>query len=317
MHRLTPGFVLASRYRLQERAAAGGMGEVWGATDLVLERKVALKVLHPQALEQEAVTDRFRAEAKYAAQLSHPNIVEVFDFGVHDGLTFLVMEFIEGPTLTQLLEAEGPLAPDRVRTILLQLAGALARAHENGIIHRDLKPANVIVSPDGFAKLMDFGIAKDVDGQSHTVPGEILGTTHYISPEQALGEVVTPRSDLYSLGVLAHELLTGAKPFDRGTPIATALAHVADPPPPLPPEVPPDLAAVVTACLAKDPGDRPVSAAELAGLLTVGDEASVPLVLAEHPQVAPAGIVLPHQPVPGADPPPTERWQPAWPAAAG
>jgi serine/threonine-protein kinase len=198
------------------------------------------------------------------------------------------MEFIEGPTLAETLATEGPLPGDRVRTILLQLAGALARAHENGIIHRDLKPANVIISPDGYAKLMDFGIAKDVDAPSHTVAGEVLGTTYYISPEQALGQVVTPKSDLYSLGVLAHELLTGAKPFDRGTPIATALAQVADPPPPLPPDVPTDLAAVVMACLAKEPDARPDSAAEVARLLTdMDDAATVSLVLADHPDDVP------------------------------
>ena len=233
------------------------------------------------------MTERFKAEARYAAQLSHPNIVEVFDFGGHDGLTFLVMEFIEGPTLAEMLTAEGPLPGDRVRTILLQLAGALARAHENGIIHRDLKPANVIISPDGYAKLMDFGIAKDVDAPSNTVDGEVLGTTYYISPEQALGQVVTPKSDLYSLGVLAHELLTGAKPFDRGAPIATALAQVADPPPPLPPDVPADLAAVIMACLAKDPDARPDSAREVARLLTDMDPATVSLILADQPQEDP------------------------------
>ncbi len=282
MHTLTPGFVLSSRFRLLERVASGGMGEVWAATDLVLERKVALKLTRPQRLEQQAVAERFKAEAQYAAKLSHPNIVEVFDFGEHEDLKYLVMEFIEGPTLEELLVTDGPLTGDRVRTVLVQLAGALARAHENGIIHRDLKPANVIVSPDGYAKLMDFGIAKDEDAQTDTLPGAVLGTTYYISPEQALGQRVTPRSDLYSLGVLGHELLTGAKPFDRGTPIATALAHVADPPPQLPPGVPTDLAEVIMACLAKEAEDRPGSAAEVAELLAVMDEdATVSLVLAE------------------------------------
>ena len=311
MHRLSPGFVLSSRYRLLEPVASGGMGQVWAATDEVLERKIALKVTHPQALEQPAVTERFKAEAKYAAQLSHPNIIEVFDFGVHDGLTYLVMEFIEGPTLAELLAAEGTLAGDRVRTILLQLAGALARVHENGIIHRDLKPANVIISPDGYAKLMDFGIAKDVDSQTHTLQGEVLGTTHYISPEQALGQVVTTQSDLYSLGVLGHELLSGTKPFDRGTPIATALAHVADPPPPLPADVPADLAGVIMACLAKDPKERPESAASVASLLAdIHEAATVSLVLADEPQADAAedsGQPLPANP---AGLPPTERWQP-------
>ena len=312
MHRLTPGFVFSNRYRLLNAVASGGMGEVWAATDLVLERKVALKVTHPQAREQQVMAERFKAEAQYAAQLTHPNIVEVFDFGVHDALTYLVMEFIEGPTLAQLLADKGRLAADQVRTILLQLAGALARAHENGIVHRDLKPANVIISPDGYAKLMDFGIAKDFGAQTHTLPGEVLGTTHYISPEQALGHVVTSQSDLYSLGILGHELLTGTKPFDRGTPIATALAHVADPPPPLPSGVPTDLAEVIMACLAKDPDERPSSADEVARLLADMDEAAtVSLVSADHSTDDSPGDDVPLEPVTHGEPPVTQRWQPA------
>lgn len=306
MHRLTPGFVVSSRFCLLERVASGGMGDVWAATDQVLERKVALKVTRPQAHQQQAVAERFKAEAMYAAQLSHPNIVEVFDFGVYEGLTFLVMEFIEGPTLAQLLTDNGPMPADRVRTVLLQLAGALGRAHENGIIHRDLKPANVLISPDGYAKLMDFGIAMDVDSQPHNVPGQVLGTTYYISPEQALGQVVTRQSDLYSLGVLGHELLTGIKPFDRNTPIATSLAHVADPPPPLPPGVPADLAEVIMACLAKDADERPESAAEVARLLADKDEAAtVSLVLADNPPAAPVENDVPLQPAAQGELPPT------------
>ena len=282
------------------------MGDVWAATDQVLERKVALKVTRPQARQQQAVAERFKAEAMFAAQLSHPNIVEVFDFGVYEGLTFLVMEFIEGPTLAQLLTDNGPMPADRVRTVLLQLAGALGRAHENGIIHQDLKPANVLISPDGYAKLMDFGIAMDVDSQPHNVPGQVLGTTYYVSPEQALGQVVTRQSDLYSLGVLGHELLTGIKPFDRGTPIATALAHVADPPPPLPPGVPADLAEVIMACLAKDADERPESAAEVARLLADKDEAAtVSLVLADNPPAAPVENDVPLQPAAQGELPPT------------
>lgn len=297
MQRLVPGFLIASRFCLQERVASGGMGEVWAATDEVLERRVAIKVTHPRALQQQAVAERFKAEAKYAAQLSHPNIVEVFDFGVDDGLTFLVMEFIDGPTLAALLADKGQLEADEVRTVLRQLTGALSRAHEHGIIHRDLKPANVIISRDGYAKLMDFGIAKDVEVQGHTLPGEVLGTTYYISPEQALGETVTQKSDLYALGVLGHELLTGAKPFDRGTPIATALAHVADPPPPLPEDVPADLADVIMACLAKDPDDRPASAAEVAKILADLDEsATVSLVEADHPEEDPVADNVPLEP---------------------
>lgn len=304
MHRLIPGFVISSRFHLLDRVASGGMGDVWAATDQVLERKVALKVTRPHADQQQAVADQFKAEALYAARLTHPNIVEVFDFGEYEGLTYLVMEFIEGPTLTQMLTDNGPMPHDRVRTILVQLAGALGRAHENGIIHRDLKPENVLVSPDGYAKLMDFGIAVSVDAQT---PGAAapMGTTYYISPEQALGKVVTPRSDLYSLGVLGHELVTGVKPFDRGTAIATALAHVSDPPPPLPAGVPADLAEVIMACLAKEADERPESAADVARLLADMDEAAtVSLVLTDsaedsltaetpHQDVAPGALAAP------------------------
>jgi len=266
VNRLAPGFVLCDRYRLIDRVATGGMGQVWSAADDVLERKVAIKIMHPQTEQQQALARRLRAEARFAAQISHPNIVEVFDFGEHDGLAFLVMELIEGPTLGKVLADEGPLGSAQARALVVQLAGALARAHESGIIHRDLKPSNVLIAPGGLVKLMDFGIAKDANATVHTAPGEVYGTTYYLSPEQALGERVTAASDLYSLGVLAHELLTGAKPFDRGTPIATALATVAEPPPPLPDGVEEELRAVVMACLAKDPADRPTASGVLEAL---------------------------------------------------
>jgi serine/threonine-protein kinase len=310
VQRLTPGFVLSARYRLDERVASGGMGQVWSATDSVLQRKVALKVMHPETLEQLAAARRFKAEARFAAQLSHPNIVEVFDFGEHDGLSFLVMEFIEGPTLEQLLADNGPLDAGQVRSILLQLAAALARAHENGIIHRDLKPSNVLISPDGFAKLMDFGIAEELGAQTAIRTGDVLGTTYYVSPEQALGEPLSPRSDLYSLGVLGHELLTGHKPFDRGSPLATALAHLEQQPPPLPPDVPADLAELLNSCLAKDAEERPASATEVARALAAGEPASVPLVLAdEDGLLGQAGTPTPPE---DAEPQATLRWQPVW-----
>lgn len=288
--------------------AAGGMGQVWAAVDEVLDRRVAIKIMHPQTVEQRALTERFKAEARFAASISHPNIVEVFDFGEHDGLAFLVMELIEGPTLAHLVAEQGALDPDRASQLLAQLAGALARAHENGVIHRDLKPSNVLISVDGMVKLMDFGIAKSVDGPSHTLTGEVLGTTYYISPEQAMGRAVTPASDLYSLGALAHELLTGAKPFDKGTPIATALAQVEEPPPPLPDAVPAKLADVVMACLSKDPSDRPTAAAVVEALT---GEQGVPIMV----PVTPASSQSPPSPpfpldADGLEP--TRRWVPEW-----
>ncbi len=303
------GFLLTGRYRLSHLVAAGGMGQVWSAQDEILRRTVAVKIMHPQTAEQQAMAERFHAEARFAAQISHPNIVEVFDFAEHDGLAFLVMEFIDGPTLGQLVADGTGLPAEQVRLLLVQVAGALARAHENGIIHRDLKPSNVLVSADGYAKLMDFGVAKDLNGAALTTTGEIFGTTYYISPEQALGETVTPATDLYSLGVMGHELLTGTKPFDRGTPIATALAQVQDPPPPLPEYVPGDLAAMIGACLAKDPAQRP-TAAEVVQALAVAesDHIFLPLTVGA-PSPATAGT--PGSPRVEAELPATERWLPA------
>ena len=265
VQRLRPGFVLSDRYRLVRHVASGGMGQVWEALDDTLKRRVALKILRPDTADEREFAERFRDEARFAAQLSHPHIVTVHDYLEHEGLAYLVMEFVDGPTLAGLL-ADGPLSAPTVRDLLAQLASALAVAHEAGIVHRDIKTANVLVT-DGHAQLMDFGIARSVDGGSRTMTGQILGTAHYLSPEQALGHTVGPATDIYSLGVLAHEMLTATKPFDRGTPIATALAHVQDPPPPLPADTPADLVAVIGACLAKEPGDRP-TAALVAAMLT-------------------------------------------------
>ena len=258
MQRLHPGLVLSGRYRMIRHVASGGMGQVWEAFDATLERQVALKIMHPHTQDELALVDRFRDEARFAAQLSHPNTVTVHDFGEHEGLFFLVMEFVDGPTLGAVMAA-GPLDPEDVRRLLGQLASALAVAHEAGNIHRDNKPATILDRGDQ-AHLMDFGIARSIDADSRTLTGNVLGTAHYLSPEQALGQTVGPPTDVYGLGVLAHEMLTGTKPFDRGTPIATALAHVQEDPPALPPGTPPDLESLITACLAKDPEDRPTAA---------------------------------------------------------
>lgn len=258
MQRLRPGLVLAGRYRMVRHVASGGMGQVWEAFDDTLERVVALKIMHPHTQDELAMAERFRDEARFAAQLSHPNTVTVHDFCEDDGLCFLVMEFVDGPTLGAVL-ATGPLPASEVRHLLGQLASALAVAHGAGIIHRDIKPANILVTGDR-AQLMDFGIARSVDGESRTLTGHVLGTAHYLSPEQALGQTVGPPTDIYGLGVLAHEMLTARKPFDKGTPIATALAHVQEDPPSLPSDTPSDLEALITACLAKDPAERPTAA---------------------------------------------------------
>ena len=194
------------------------MGDVWEADDTVLSRSVAVKVLRPGTDEEEVFARRFRSEALYTANLCHPNIATVFDYGEDDNLAYLVMELVPGEPLSALVQREGALEPERVRAIMGQAALALGAAHEAGVVHRDVKPANILVMPDGTVKLTDFGIARAVDGSGHTQTGEVLGTPHYLSPEQALGEAATGASDLYALGVVAHELLTGRRPFDKGTP---------------------------------------------------------------------------------------------------
>lgn len=258
MERLRPGLVLAERYRLIGHVASGGMGQVWDGFDEVLERRVALKVMHPHTHDEFAMVERFRAEARFAAQVVHPNIVTVHDFVEDAGLRCLVMEFVEGPTLGALM-SRGPLSCDETRSVMYEMASALAVAHDAQIIHRDIKPANVLM-PETGAKLTDFGIARSVGSFSQTMTGQVMGTAHYLSPEQALGQELGPASDIYGLGVLAYEMLTGVKPFDRQTPIATALAHVRDEAPPLPEGTPADLAALIADCMAKNPDERPTAA---------------------------------------------------------
>ena len=266
MNRLHEGLVLGDRYSLSSKIASGGMGDVWAADDTVLSRHVAVKVLRP-GTDEEVFARRFRSEALYSANLCHQNIATVFDYGEDDNLAFLVMELVPGEPLSALVQREGALEPEQVRSIMGQAALALGAAHEAGVVHRDVKPANILVAPDGTVKLTDFGIARAVDGSGQTQTGEVLGTPHYLSPEQALGEPATGASDLYALGIVAHEMLTGRRPFDKGTPVATALAQVNDPPPPLPPHVPKGLRRLIERCLEKKPSDRPASARELGELL--------------------------------------------------
>ncbi|KRF39937.1 serine/threonine protein kinase [Terrabacter sp. Soil811] len=267
---LSTGATLGGRYTLGTAIASGGMGTVWEAIDEVLRRPVAVKVMRPQGPEDDAFLERFRDEARGSASLHHPNIASVFDYGEEDGTAYLVMELVPGRTLGEIIrERDGGMPAEEVRSLLGQAALALSAAHEAGVVHRDVKPANIIVTPEGQAKLTDFGIARVGDGSGHTLTGEVLGTPDYISPEQALGEPATASSDIYSLGVVAHEMITGRKPFDMGTPVATAIAQVNDPPPELPSTVPLDLREVVDACLAKSASDRPADAravAEAAGV---------------------------------------------------
>ena len=272
MNRLQEGFVLGDRYRLDHRIASGGMADVWAGTDSVLQREVAVKIMRPDVDHERLFALRFRDEAVHSAALLHTNIATVFDYGEDDGLAYLVMELVTGEPLSAILNERGALPPGEVRSILGQAALALGVAHEARVVHRDIKPANIMVRDDGLVKLTDFGIARALDASGHTQHGEMLGTPNYIRPEQALGHAATGASDLYALGVVGHEMLSGKRPFDRGTPIATALSHVNEPTPPLPDDVPADLRDLINECLEKDPEKRPANAAAVAVRLGLGDQ---------------------------------------------
>lgn len=256
--------ILNDRYSLDRRIAAGGMGEVWQATDQVLGRQVAIKLLHQQYVADPTSRERFRAEARFAAALQHVGIAQVYDYGEQDRLVYLVMELVQGEPLSKILRQGGRLAPEAAMDFTGQAARALHAAHAAGIIHRDIKPANVMVTVDGTVKITDFGIARSGESAAMTQTGMVMGTAQYVSPEQATGQLVTPASDLYSLGVVAYECLTGAPPFAADTPVALALKHVHEEPPPLPEEIPEQVRALISALLAKEPADRPESGQEVA-----------------------------------------------------
>ena len=265
--------VLNGRYALTERIAAGGMGEVWAATDTVLGRTVAVKLLNPALSQERGFLERFRAEARCSAALHHPNITTVFDYGEDGGCAYLVMEFVAGQPLSQLIFEHAPLSAQTTASILIQTATALQAAHQGGVVHRDVKPANILITPDGTAKLTDFGISRLVNTASLTQTGQILGTAQYVSPEQVMGQSATASGDIYALGVLGHEMLTGQRPFDGETIVATAVAHLNQPSPHLPDTVPVGIRNVISAALAKDPADRPATAAAMAHALGMPDAA--------------------------------------------
>ncbi|MFY9929366.1 MAG: serine/threonine-protein kinase [Streptosporangiaceae bacterium] len=262
-------YLLAGRYRLTDRIATGGMGEVWRAEDNLLNRNVAVKLLPTGRAGDEAFLARFRAEARYAASLSHPGIARVYDYGESSefGGAYLVMELVEGDPLSAILANAGRLSPDVTLDIVSQSARALEAAHEAGIVHRDIKPGNLLVTADGTTKITDFGIATAVAAAqaSHlTETGMVMGTAMYVSPEQATGSPVTAASDIYSLGVVAYECLAGRPPFTASEPIAIAYAHKHEPVPALPPDVPEPVADLVYHMLAKTPEERPASVQEVA-----------------------------------------------------
>jgi serine/threonine-protein kinase len=281
------GLVLSHRYTLTEQIAAGGMGEVWAAIDMVLDRKVAVKLLNPALSQESGFVERFRAEATCSAALDHPNITKVYDYDVDEGSPYLVMEFVAGQPLSKIISERGPLSAEETVPILIQAARALDAAHRGGVVHRDVKPANILITADGTAKLTDFGIARLVDSVHLTQVGQILGTSLYLSPEQAEGKAANVTSDIYALGVVGHEMLAGHPPFDGGTIVATALAHIRQTPPQLPESVPLGVRNVISAALAKDPSARPASGAAMARALATADAASASRLQTALTQVIP------------------------------
>jgi len=256
---------LDDRYQLGELIARGGMGEVWQAHDLVLQRTVAVKVLRTAFVDDPTFQARFRAEARHAARLTYPGIAQVFDYGEGPGLAYLVLELVPGESLSALLKRVGRLPVDRALGFVAQAAAALQAAHDAGVVHRDVKPGNLLVTPDDQVKITDFGIARATgDATRLTAAGQVLGTAYYLSPEQARGRRVGPASDIYALGVVAYECLAGRRPFIGDNPTLVALAQVRDEPSPLPAEVPEPVRALVARMLAKEPASRPGSAGEVA-----------------------------------------------------
>lgn len=258
------GTRLGDRYRLDERIATGGMGEVWRARDELLDRDVAVKLLKREYADDDGFIERFRAEARHTAGLAHPGIAGVYDYGEGAGTSYLVMELVPGEPLSALLKVEGRLSAERTLDVLVQAARALDAAHQGGVIHRDVKPGNILVCPDGTVKLTDFGIARAADAVPLTQTGMVMGTAHYLSPEQGNGREVTPASDVYSLGVVAYECLAGRRPFEADTPVGIAMAHLYEDPPALPADVPEDVSDLVAQAMAKEPDDRFATAAAFA-----------------------------------------------------
>jgi eukaryotic-like serine/threonine-protein kinase len=256
---MAAGDVIAGRYELLELIGSGGMSSVWKAHDRLLDRVVAIKVLHEQFTADEEYVERFRREARSVAQLSHPNIVTVIDRGEDEGRQFIVFECVEGENLKQLVERTGRLSVTDALEMAIQMGRALAFAHDRGLVHRDVKPQNVLLNEDGQAKMTDFGIARSVDVHGVTITGTVLGTSEYIAPEQARGQRVDALTDVYSLGVVLYELLTGSVPFRGENFVAIALRHVNEPPPNVlerRPDAPPRVAMAVERAMAKRPDDR-------------------------------------------------------------
>jgi eukaryotic-like serine/threonine-protein kinase len=322
----TTGTLLADRYRIGRRIAIGGMGEVWEAQDSRLDRTVAVKILKAELSGDPEFLHRFRTEARTAASLNNPGITQVHDYGetttdwttangtVQVPVAYLVMELVRGEPLAQLLSVHGRLGVDFTLDILEQSGYALDAAHERGLVHRDVKPGNILVTPNNQVKITDFGIAKAVDAAPVTRSGMVMGTAHYIAPEQAGGGDAGPASDVYSLGVVGYECLAGRRPYLSENAVTVAMMHIRDPLPPLPPDVPPVVRQLIELTLTKDPRGRYATGGEFARAVSAvrrGEPVPRPgAATAATEAVNPATRVAPattREPTP--PPPRRDRWE--------
>jgi serine/threonine protein kinase len=304
--------LLAGRYHIQDDIARGGMGRVIAAHDERLHRQVAVKVLKDELVQDPRFVERFRREARAVAALSHPNVATVFDYGEDDACHFIVMEYAEGKDLSRVLREDGPLSVDRAARIAAQVCNALAHAHAAGVVHRDVKPANIIIGSADRVKVTDFGIARAVGDATLTATGSVLGTAQYISPEQAAGGHVTPATDVYSLGIVLYEMLTGAVPFTGDSPVAVAMQQVNEEmpaPSSLNVQVPRSLDELVARATHKDPAARYADAKEMgAAIASAIGETGDAAVGAATPATGTATTVAEHAPT--VWPIPGSRWNP-------
>ena len=284
---IQPQALIKGRYRVGRRLGEGGMAIVYLGHDLLLGRDVAIKTPRPQFSADPGFRARFEREARAAASLSHPNIIDVYDVGEDDGTPFIVMELVRGQSLKEIIAADAPFHPDDVAELLEQIGGALDYAHARGYVHRDIKPGNILIDEHGRARLVDFGIAKGLADGDLTEAGASLGTVGYLSPEQAAGLMATPASDVYSAGVVAFEMLTGELPFAAETPVGVAMRHVHDPAPRpshVVPGLPPQVDPIILRALAKDPTRRWGSAGAFARALRDWRNAGPPPPVTRAPQ---------------------------------